>query len=97
MYGKEEMRDHKHISGMINGAIDEIVKEYKKEKPNHDISNKSFNYVGTNNYCFKDNLKYIEFSCNEVVDCFTGSGFHEEDANIEHIKYIVREIIKAKL
>lgn len=97
MLGKEEMRDHKHISSMISRAIDEIVKEIKKEKPNHDIRNMSFNHAGTNNYCFKDNMKYIEFSCDEVVYNFNGSGLLEEDANIEHIKYIVREIIKSRL
>ncbi|MBW9154883.1 hypothetical protein [Clostridium tagluense] len=97
MLRKEEMRDHKHISSLINGAINEIVKEYKIEKPNHDISDKSFNFIGTNKYSFKDNRKYIEFTCSDVVDEFISTGLPEEDANIEHIKFIVREIIKANM
>lgn len=97
MYGKEEMRDHKHISSLINGAINEIVKEFKVERPNHDISNKSFNFRGTNKYSFKDNLKYIEFTCFDVVNEFISTGLPEEEANIEHIKFIVREIVKANM
>jgi len=97
MLGKEEMRDHKNIASKINGAINEIVKEYKIEKPSHDISNKSFNFIGTNNYSFKDNRKYIEFTCSDVVDFYNESGFSEDDAIFEHVVFIVREIIKARM